>query len=236
MSVLIDGSPIRPGDPRVRRAHHRAPEPGRCTASAAGSRSRSPRSTRCPSARTAAAAVPPRLDVRPPTVDSAAVEAADARPSGSPRPAPSSSAPGHYLAFDEGDGEFAVIRLEPGWTRIGRSGTADVRLDDPTVSRRHALVVLTDEGELRALDDRSLNGLFVNGEQVEWAPLADGDELEIGRYRLYVLEALATPSRCSGPPGPRAGRSSGSSRAAAAARPSMRSASSSWSVARSSSA
>lgn len=97
--------------------------------------------------------------------------------------------PGHYLAFEEAEAEYAVIRLEPGWTRIGRSGAADVRLDDPTVSRRHALVVLTDAGDLRALDDRSLNGLFVNGEQVEWAPLGDEDELEIGRYRLYVLTA-----------------------------------------------
>jgi pSer/pThr/pTyr-binding forkhead associated (FHA) protein len=47
--------------------------------------------------------------------------------------------------------------------------------------------VLTPEGELRALDDRSLNGLFVNGEQVEWALLSDGDELEIGRYRVHVI-------------------------------------------------
>ena len=62
-------------------------------------------------------------------------------------------------------------------------------LDDPTVSRRHALVVLTDEGDLRALDDRSLNGLFVNGERVEWAPLSDGDELEIGCYRIYLVNA-----------------------------------------------
>ena len=82
-----------------------------------------------------------------------------------------------------------MIRLEPGWTRIGRSRAADVQLDDATVSRRHALVVLTETGELRALDDRSLNGLFVNGERVEWAPLRDGDELEIGRYRLHLLEA-----------------------------------------------
>ena len=96
---------------------------------------------------------------------------------------------GHYVAFDEGGGDYAVIRLAPGWTRIGRSGAADVRLDDPTVSRRHALVVLTGDGDLRALDDRSLNGLLVNGERVEWAALCDGDELEIGRYRLYVLEA-----------------------------------------------
>jgi len=97
--------------------------------------------------------------------------------------------PGHYLAFDEGQDDYAVIRLEAGWTRIGRSGAADVRLDDPTVSRRHALIVLTDGGELRALDDRSLNGLFVNGERVEWAPLGDEDELVVGRFHLYVLQA-----------------------------------------------
>lgn len=96
---------------------------------------------------------------------------------------------GHYLAFEAEDGDPVAIRLEAGWTRIGRSAAADIRLDDPTVSRRHALVVLTEAGELRALDDRSLNGLFVNGERVEWAPLRDGDELEIGRYRLHVLEA-----------------------------------------------
>ncbi|HEX2129128.1 MAG TPA: FHA domain-containing protein [Solirubrobacterales bacterium] len=95
----------------------------------------------------------------------------------------------HCLAFERLDGEVDVVELETGWTRIGRSSIADVRLDDATVSRRHALVVLTDDGELKALDDRSLNGLFVNGERVEWAPLADGDELEIGRYRFFVLEA-----------------------------------------------
>jgi hypothetical protein len=95
---------------------------------------------------------------------------------------------GHYLAYEEDD-EPVVVELQDGWTRIGRSGSADICLDDATVSRRHALVVRTPEEELRALDDRSLNGLFVNGEQVEWAPLSDGDELEIGRYRLFVLQA-----------------------------------------------
>ena len=38
------------------------------------------------------------------------------------------------------------------------------------------------------LDDRSLNGVFVNGEPVEWGRLRDGDELAIGRYRLFALE------------------------------------------------
>ena len=97
--------------------------------------------------------------------------------------------PGAYLTFEDAEGELELVKLEPGWTRIGRSMSADVRLDDVTVSRRHALVVLTEDGELRALDDRSLNGLLVNGERVDWAPLQDGDELEIGRYRLYVIQA-----------------------------------------------
>lgn len=124
-----------------------------------------------------------------PTMDSAAVHSPERTPEWLVEARAELEQPGHYLAFEEPDDDYAVVRLEPGWTRIGRSGAADVRLDDPTVSRRHALIVLTDTGELRALDDRSLNGLFVNGEQVEWAPLSQDDELEIGRYRLYVLEA-----------------------------------------------
>ena len=97
--------------------------------------------------------------------------------------------PGPYLAFVAAGSEPTLFRLPEGWTRIGRSAKADLRLDDATVSRRHALVVRTDEGDLRALDDRSLNGLFVNGERFDWTPLSDCDELEIGRYRLYVIDA-----------------------------------------------
>ena len=52
------------------------------------------------------------------------------------------------------------------WTRIGRSLAADVRFDDPTVSRRHALIVRHPDG-VRLLDDRSLNGVFVNGARVD---------------------------------------------------------------------
>ena len=44
---------------------------------------------------------------------------------------------------------------------------------------------------MRVLDDRSLNGVFVNGERVEWRVLADGDEIVVGRYRLHFLEAQA---------------------------------------------
>jgi pSer/pThr/pTyr-binding forkhead associated (FHA) protein len=76
-----------------------------------------------------------------------------------------------------------------GWTRIGRSAKADVRLDHPSVSRRHALIVAEPGRELRVLDDRSLNGVFINGEPVEWGTLHDGDELTVGQYSLYVLQA-----------------------------------------------
>ena len=124
-----------------------------------------------------------------PTMDSAAVEAPETPPRWLGRIRETLEGPGHYLAFENDDHELCVERVGLGWTRIGRSGTADVQFDDATVSRRHALIVLTEDGELRALDDRSLNGLFVNGERVDWAPLGDGDELEIGRYRLYVLSA-----------------------------------------------
>lgn len=96
--------------------------------------------------------------------------------------------PGRYVAWCEEDGETQVIPIEQGWTRIGRSATADIRLDDPSVSRRHALVVSELPDSLRILDDRSLNGVFLNGEIVEWARVEDGDELAIGRFHLFALE------------------------------------------------
>lgn len=96
--------------------------------------------------------------------------------------------PGQYLAFRPPDGELEVVPLAVGWSRIGRSARADIVLDDPTVSRRHALVVRTRNGEVRVLDDRSLNGVQVNGERVEWGSLSDGDELAVGRFRFYLLE------------------------------------------------
>jgi predicted RNA-binding Zn-ribbon protein involved in translation (DUF1610 family) len=94
---------------------------------------------------------------------------------------------GHYLAWRDDEGAIANFAIERGWTRIGRSAAADLRLDDPSVSRRHALIVAEPGRGLRVLDDRSLNGVLLNGEPVEWARLKDGDELAIGRYRLFAL-------------------------------------------------
>ncbi len=96
---------------------------------------------------------------------------------------------GQYLVFEE-DGEQIVHELEREWTRVGRSLAADIRFDDPTVSRRHALVVRQPDG-VRVLDDRSLNGVFVNGERIEWRSLGDGDELVVGRHRLHFVDVPA---------------------------------------------
>ena len=98
------------------------------------------------------------------------------------------SSSGYCLAFQADDGEIVSFPIERGWMRIGRSPNADLRLDDPSVSRRHALIVAEADKPLRVLDDRSLNGIFLNGETVEFGPLSDGDELAIGHYSLYVLK------------------------------------------------
>ena len=96
--------------------------------------------------------------------------------------------PGQYLAYRASGGDVTAFALKREWTRIGRSLAADIRFDDPTVSRRHALIVRQPDG-LRVLDDRSLNGVFVNGERVEWSTLADGDVVVIGRHHLHFFDA-----------------------------------------------
>ena len=94
--------------------------------------------------------------------------------------------PGRYLAFEQDD-RVVVCPVSREWTRIGRSLAADIRFDDATVSRRHALIAC-EEGGVRVLDDRSLNGIQVNGRRVEWSPLADGDMITIGRHTVYFMD------------------------------------------------
>jgi DNA-directed RNA polymerase subunit RPC12/RpoP len=96
--------------------------------------------------------------------------------------------PGYHLVTRE-RGEVLSFRLKPGWSRIGRCRTAAICLDDPSVSRRHAILVADPGKPPRILDDRSLNGVLVNGKKTEMAELEAGDELAIGRYRLYVLHS-----------------------------------------------
>lgn len=101
-------------------------------------------------------------------------------------------APGRYLAIEDG-GEIVMFALgdrEGQTLRIGRSPSADIVLDDASVSRRHAVVVHRG-GHAVLLDDRSLNGVFVNGERIGEAVLADGDGIAIGHVlaRYHELPA-----------------------------------------------
>jgi FHA domain/zinc-ribbon domain len=72
-------------------------------------------------------------------------------------------------------------------TTIGRSPDCDIFLDDVTVSRQHS--ILRRDGNRFVIEDQgSLNGTFVNRRRIESAELADGDELQIGKYRLTFLQ------------------------------------------------
>jgi hypothetical protein len=71
-------------------------------------------------------------------------------------------------------------------TRIGRSPECEIFLDDVTVSRNHAVLIERDGGFV-VEDQGSLNGTFVNRKRIESAPLAEGDELQIGKYRMTFI-------------------------------------------------
>jgi DNA-directed RNA polymerase subunit RPC12/RpoP len=94
---------------------------------------------------------------------------------------------GPHVAW-ESDDEIEVVQVADGMTNIGRSFQAQVQLADPTVSRRHAVIHRSGE-EAILLDDHSLNGVFVGGQRVDWRPLQDGDEIEIGSFRLQFIDA-----------------------------------------------
>ncbi len=98
-------------------------------------------------------------------------------------------APGRYLAIEDG-GEivlFALGEREGQTLRIGRSPAADIVLEDASVSRRHAVIVHRG-GRAMILDDRSLNGVFVNGDRVGEAVLDDGDGIAIGHVSARFHE------------------------------------------------
>jgi len=92
-------------------------------------------------------------------------------------------AAGRYLEI--GDGE--LLPLGGRITRLGRSMSAEVEIDDRSVSRRHALIVQRD-GMAVLLNDGSLNGTFLNGERVDHGVLAHGDEITLGEAVLRYVE------------------------------------------------
>jgi len=78
--------------------------------------------------------------------------------------------------------------LEADVTRAGRHPESEIFLDDITVSRRHAEFVRRAAGYV-VRDVGSLNGTYLNRERLDEAPLAHGDEVQIGKFKLVFLAA-----------------------------------------------
>ena len=95
-------------------------------------------------------------------------------------------APGRYLQLN-GQGQVLLFPLDRDIVRVGRGLAADLHIDDSSVSRRHAIVIPHGSGS-RILDDRSLNGTFVNGVRVEHVDLHGGDVITLGQFELTYLE------------------------------------------------
>jgi hypothetical protein len=109
-----------------------------------------------------------------------------AGPAGAPAPAAPAAAPQRAAPPQvqlEIDGR--VHRVNSAVTVIGRGAEADVVVDDPGVSRRHA-EIHTGGGRVRVVDLGSTNGTFVDGERIGTGDLADGSRITVGRTRIVV--------------------------------------------------
>jgi len=97
------------------------------------------------------------------------------------------------LVVRSGPQAGASFALQHDITRLGRHPDSEIILDDITVSRRHAEVVRAGDGYMLR-DAGSLNGTYVNQERVDEAPLRQGDELQVGKFRLvFFAPGVAAP-------------------------------------------
>ncbi|MGI0130353.1 MAG: FHA domain-containing protein [Thermoplasmata archaeon] len=90
------------------------------------------------------------------------------------------------LVVKRGPNAGSKFIVEDGVTRVGRHPESDIFLDDVTVSRRHAEFYRHPRG-FTVRDVGSLNGTYVNRERIEEADLSDGDEVQVGKFRLMFL-------------------------------------------------
>ncbi|CAM3105803.1 FHA domain-containing protein [Prescottella defluvii] len=90
------------------------------------------------------------------------------------------------LVVKRGPNAGSRFLLDQPMTSAGRHPDSDIFLDDVTVSRRHA-EFRQDDDEFQVVDVGSLNGTYVNREPVDSAVLANGDEVQIGKFRLVFL-------------------------------------------------
>ncbi len=92
------------------------------------------------------------------------------------------------LVVKRGPNAGSRFLLDQEVTSAGRHPESDIFLDDVTVSRRHAEFRRSEEG-YEVVDVGSLNGTYVNREPKNTSSLANGDEVQIGKFRLVFLTA-----------------------------------------------
>jgi FHA domain/zinc-ribbon domain len=90
------------------------------------------------------------------------------------------------LAVRRGPNAGSQFLLDSDLTLVGRHPDSDIFLDDVTVSRRHA-EFYRQGGRFTVRDVGSLNGTYVNRERIEEAQLNEGDEVQVGKFRLVFL-------------------------------------------------
>jgi hypothetical protein len=97
--------------------------------------------------------------------------------------------PAVLVILSGGGREGETIRLDADLLTVGRNPASQLFLDDVTVSRHHARV-LRDAAGFLIEDLNSLNGTYVNRRRVERHHLSDGDEVQIGKFKLSFLEPV----------------------------------------------
>ncbi len=126
------------------------------------------------------------LDESLPTGQFKVASEAVAREASQPSSSSSSRRPARALVI-----EVSGVRhpLVPPGLVVGRGTEADLRLNDPGISRRHALITVTgtaDAPQVSIEDLGSTNGIMVDGSRVSQARLRDGSRIEIGNTRMLV--------------------------------------------------
>ena len=112
-------------------------------------------------------------------LDSEEVAAVNALPSGSA-----------LLVVKRGAADGSRFLLDTDLSKAGRHPNADIFLDDVTVSRKHAEFIRTGR-TFEVRDQASLNGTYLNGVRIDSAALANGDEVQIGKFKLTFYSSPA---------------------------------------------
>ena len=124
-----------------------------------------------------------------PTLSLSGVETEDERHDEFPFPHDELGPGQALLLVKRGPNAGSTFLLEHDETSAGRDTESSVFLDDITVSRTHAVFERREGPEWFVRDVGSLNGTYVNGEQVDETKLASGDEVQVGKFKLTFFAA-----------------------------------------------